>query len=111
MHTESTLRRRALRLVGIAAILSMTVYGQAISPSASDSLLAREVVIAISTVYRRSGLLYSKWRDYAGRPGDILVIKAPSRVFNPTLDEADIAADKALDPERGGGGMGEPLAR
>ena len=57
MHTGSTLRLRVLRLVGIAAILSMAAYGQAISPgagpaSASDSLLAREVVIPISTVRR-----------------------------------------------------------
>src|SRR5260370_6366699 len=57
MHTGSTLTLRALPLVGIAAILSMAAYGQAISPgagpaSASDSLLAREVVIPISTVRR-----------------------------------------------------------
>ena len=57
MHTASTLTLRALPLVGIATILSMTAYGQAISPgagpaSASDSLLAREVVVPISTVRR-----------------------------------------------------------
>ena len=57
MHTVSTLTLRALPLTGIAAILSMAAYGQAISPgagpaSASDSLLAREVVIQISTVRR-----------------------------------------------------------
>jgi len=57
MRTGSTLTLRALPLVGIAAILSMAAYGQAISPgartaSASDSLLAREVVIPISTVRR-----------------------------------------------------------
>ena len=57
MHTGSTLTLRALPLVGIAAILSMAAYGQAISPgagpaSASESLLAREVVIPISTVRR-----------------------------------------------------------
>lgn len=57
MHTGSTLTLRALPLVGIAAILSMAAYGQAISPDAgpaspSESLLAREVVIPISTVRR-----------------------------------------------------------
>lgn len=57
MHTGSTLTLSALPLVGIAAILSISAYGQAISPgagpaSASDSLLAREVVIPISTVRR-----------------------------------------------------------
>lgn len=44
-------------LIGLIGTLSMTAYGQAISPgagsaSASDSLLAREVVIPISTVRR-----------------------------------------------------------
>src|SRR5215471_1467333 len=44
-------------LIALIGTLSMTVYGQAISPgagptSASDSLLAREVVIPISTVRR-----------------------------------------------------------
>src|SRR6266705_6874851 len=57
MHTGSILTLRALPLVGIAAILSMAAYAQAISPdagpaSASESLLAREVVIPISTVRR-----------------------------------------------------------
>lgn len=57
MYTESTLRLRGLPLVGIAAILLMSVYGQAILPgagpaSASKSLLAREVVIPLSTVRR-----------------------------------------------------------
>lgn len=57
MHTRSTLTLRALPLVGLAAILSMAAYGQAISPgarpaSASVSLLARDVVIPISTVRR-----------------------------------------------------------
>src|SRR5205809_7792196 len=50
MHTGSTLTLRALPLVGIAAILSMAAYGQAISPGAgpasdSESLLDREMVI------------------------------------------------------------------
>jgi hypothetical protein len=54
MHTGSTLTLRALPF-GIAAILSMAAYGQGISlaagpASASDPLLAREVVIPISTV-------------------------------------------------------------
>jgi hypothetical protein len=56
MHTGSTLTLRALPF-GIAAILSMAAYGQGISlaagpASASDPLLAREVVIPISTVRR-----------------------------------------------------------
>jgi hypothetical protein len=59
------------------------------------------MIVGISTVYRKSGLLYQKWRENAGRPGDILVIKQPSVIFNPTLDQAAIDADIALDPPRG----------
>jgi hypothetical protein len=62
---------------------------------------AGALIIGISSVYRRAGLLYDKWQDHHGKPGDVLVIKAPSRTFNPTLDEAAIVADMALDPARG----------
>ncbi len=39
MHTGSTLTLRALPLVGIAAILSMAAYGQAIGPKATRSVI------------------------------------------------------------------------
>jgi len=60
------------------------------------------MIVGISTVYRKSGLLYSKWRQYHGdSDSDILVIRAPSITFNPTLDQHAIDADIALDPARG----------
>jgi len=43
-----------------------------------------------STPYRKSGLLYRKFRDHFGKDGDVLVIKAPSTTPNPTLDQSII---------------------
>ncbi len=57
------------------------------------------MLIGISTPYRKSGLLYKKFRDCYGRDGgDVLVVKAPSIVLNPTLDKAIIDAALAEDP-------------
>jgi hypothetical protein len=58
------------------------------------------MLIAISTPYRKSGLLYSKWqRHYAQDDDDVLVVKGASRTFNPLLPEALIEAALARDPE------------
>ena len=59
------------------------------------------MIIGISTVYRRAGLLFAKWREHHGKDSDVLVIRAPSVTFNPTLDQKEIARDVELDPDRG----------
>jgi hypothetical protein len=57
------------------------------------------MLIGISTPYRKGGLLYRMFRDHYGRDGDdVLVIRAPSIVFNPTLDQAIIDRALAEDP-------------
>jgi hypothetical protein len=56
-------------------------------------------LIAISTVHRKSGLAYEKWAQHYGQDSDVLVIKAPSRSFNPLLPEATIEAALKSDPE------------
>lgn len=54
------------------------------------------MLIGISTPYRRSGLLFEKWRQHFGKSDDdVLVVRGASRLFNPTLPLAII--DKALD--------------
>lgn len=55
------------------------------------------MLIGISSPYRRAGLLYKKYRDHFGQDGDILVIKAPSMLLNPTLDKAII--DQAMEED------------
>jgi hypothetical protein len=57
------------------------------------------MLIGISSPYRRGGLLWQKFKDHYGKPGDVLVVKAPSKLLNPMLDQSII--DQALieDPE------------
>jgi hypothetical protein len=46
------------------------------------------MLIGISSPHRRGGLLYEKWKAHYGRNDDsVLVIRAPSRVLNPTHAE------------------------
>jgi hypothetical protein len=61
--------------------------------------LPGSMLIGISSPYRRGGLLWQKFKDHYGKPGDVLVVKAPSKLLNPTLDQSII--DQALidDPE------------
>src|SRR6266446_5858995 len=52
--------------------------------------LPGSMLIGISTPHAKRGLLYRKFREHYGQDGDVLVIKAPSTVFNPTIDQADV---------------------
>jgi hypothetical protein len=57
------------------------------------------MLIGISTPYRKSGLLYRKHHDHFGKNSDdVLVIQAPSRTLNPTINQSDIDAALAEDP-------------
>jgi hypothetical protein len=57
------------------------------------------ILIGISTPFRRLGLLFQKYRDhFAQNDNDILVLKGSTQTFNPTLDDATIAAQRAADP-------------
>jgi hypothetical protein len=49
--------------------------------------LPSSMLIAISSPYRRSGILFEKWKRHYGQDGDVLVIRAASRLMNPTLDQ------------------------
>jgi len=57
------------------------------------------MLVAISTPYRKMGLLHTKWRDYFGvDDDDTLVVQGSSKMFNPTLSDATIAAQCRADP-------------
>jgi hypothetical protein len=59
---------------------------QALVPSLAT--LPGSMLIGISTPYRRAGLLWQTHRDhYAQDDDDVLVVRGPSRLFNPTLPE------------------------
>ena len=62
-------------------------------------LTTNGMLVGISTGYRRTGLIYSKHRDYFGVDSDdTLVVQGSSQDFNQTLDDAAIAAQRAADP-------------
>jgi hypothetical protein len=61
------------------------------------------MLVAISTPYRKLGLLHQKWRDHFGQDDpDVLVVQGGSTVFNPTLSDATVTAQRAADPTAAG---------
>jgi hypothetical protein len=66
----------------------------------SMSTLPDSMLVLISSPFKRSGLLYDKWKSSFCKDDDrVLVINASSLQLNPTLDRAEIAADREKDPE------------
>jgi hypothetical protein len=61
------------------------------------------MLIGISSPYAKSGLLFEKYSKHYGRDGDVLVIKAPTRALNPSIDPAII--------DRAGQSTSTPTAR
>jgi hypothetical protein len=55
------------------------------------------MLIGISSPYRKTGLLYKKYKDHYAKPGDVLVVKAPTQLLNPKINPAIIA--KALEDD------------
>ena len=52
------------------------------------------MIIGISSPYRKSGLLYRKYRDHFGKNSDVLVIRAATRQLNPLIDQSVV--DEAM---------------
>jgi hypothetical protein len=63
-------------------------------------LTTNGMLIAISTPYRRNGLLYQKHRDHFGQDhDDVLVVQGASQLFNPTLTDKEIDKQRQADPQ------------
>lgn len=59
------------------------------------------MLVLISSVYRRSGVLFDYWHDYHGKPDDdILVIKGTTRQLNPSFDQKKIDREIVKDAPR-----------
>jgi hypothetical protein len=57
------------------------------------------MLVGISTPYRKLGLLHQKHRDHFGQDdADVLVVQGASKVFNPSLSDSVIEAQRAADP-------------
>ncbi len=71
---------------------------RALSPSLMT--IPNSMMCLISSPYMRSGLLYDKWKASYGKDDDrCLVIQAASRQLNPLIDEAEVEARRAEDPD------------
>lgn len=59
------------------------------------------MIIGISSPYARRGLLWQKYNKHFGKPGDVLVVQAPTWVMNPTVPQSsDLIVDAyESDPE------------
>jgi hypothetical protein len=56
------------------------------------------MLVAISSPYRRAGLLYRKWREHFGKSSDdVLVVHAATKQLNPTIAQSVI--DDALEAD------------
>jgi hypothetical protein len=56
------------------------------------------MLVTLSSPYRKLGFLYQRHRDHFGQNNaDVLVIQAPSRLLNPTLDEGIISSAQESD--------------
>jgi hypothetical protein len=59
------------------------------------------MLVLISSAFRRSGLLYERWKTYYSRPNDdVLVVKGTTRQFNSSFDQRVIDKDLAEDYAR-----------
>jgi hypothetical protein len=57
------------------------------------------MLVAISSPYRRAGLMYAKHRDCFGRDDDdVLVVQGGTLCFNPNIDAGVIARARETDP-------------
>jgi hypothetical protein len=107
VHSNSfrTVRGRSL----VAGIFDETAFWRDESSALPDVETYRAVLpslattggmlVGISTPYRKLGLLYQKHRDHFAQDGDdILVVQGRTQIFNPTLADSEIAAQRAADP-------------
>lgn len=71
---------------------------RAVKPSMAT--MPGAMLIGISSPYARKALLWKKYQAHYGKPGNVLVIKAPTWVMNPTLprDGEFIAGEFEADP-------------
>jgi hypothetical protein len=108
VHTNSfrTVRGRTL----LASIFDECAFWRDESGANPDREVLRAVrpalmttkgmLIAITSAYRRAGLVFTRHRDHFGVDSDdVLVVVGATTQFNPTIDAAEIEREVADDPE------------
>jgi hypothetical protein len=59
------------------------------------------ILVGISSPYRRSGVMFERWAKYHGKDDpDILVLHAPTKMFNPLVRNETIAKALERDPDK-----------
>ena len=67
----------------------------------SLALFPNSMLILISTAYKRSGLLYERFKTFFGKDeDDTLVVRGTTRQFNSLFPQAEIDKDLARDPAK-----------
>jgi hypothetical protein len=107
VHSNSfrTVRGRTM----VAAIFDETAFWRDENTSTPDTEVYTAVLpslattngmlIGISTPYRKLGLLYQRHRDCFGKDDDdVLVVSGGTELFNPSISDAVIAAQRSADP-------------
>lgn len=56
------------------------------------------LLAVVSSPYARRGVLYQAWAKHYGKPGDVIVIQAPTLDLNPTFDQRAIDTAYEEDP-------------
>lgn len=80
----------------LSAVPDQEVY-RAVLPSMAT--IPTRLLLGISSPYARHGLLWKKHQQHYGKTASpVLVVKAPSRDLNPTLDQELIDAELQEDP-------------
>jgi hypothetical protein len=79
----------------LTAIPDVETY-RAVMPSMVT--LPNSMLIGIGSAYRRSGLMYQKFKEHFGKPGSTLVIRAATRDLNERIDEQLIEEELRADP-------------
>lgn len=112
MVATNNLRAPRGRTVAVAILDEVAYWAGADSASPDTETFAaiepatltipNSLIIGISSPHRRKGLLFQKWTQYYGKnDDDVLVIRGPSKTFNPTLPDRIIQARIEADPEAG----------
>jgi len=55
--------------------------------------IKNSLVVGLSTPFTRQGLLWQKYRDHFGKPGPVLIWRAPTWTMNQTMTRAELERD------------------
>ena len=102
-------KRRVRGRTVVAAILDEVAHWRSEESNSPDEEVYRalkpamatmpnSLLIGISSPYARRGLLFRKYKDHFGKPGPVLVVKAPTLTMNPSVDRKIVDDAYASDP-------------